>query len=52
MTPRGTISVARIIIMIRGWPRNLYFDRAKAAIEFTSKVISVAIVVTKTEFQR
>ena len=52
MTESGTMSVARISSMASVRPRNSYLLSAKAAIELTISVISVAITVTKTEFQR
>ena len=52
MTESGTISVAMISSITAPRPRNSYFDSAKAAIELMTSVISVAITVTKTEFQR
>ena len=51
MTESGTISVARMSASTAVRPRNWYFDSANAAIELTSSVMSVAITVTKTEFQ-
>ncbi len=52
MTESGTISVARITASTAVRPRNSYFESAKAAMELTIRVISVATTVTKTEFFR
>jgi len=52
MTESGTISVARISSIARVRPLNSYLLSAKAAMELTMSVISVAITVTNTEFHR
>ena len=48
----GIISVASISRNTGSRPANLYFDRAKAAMEFSSRVRTVATVVMNTLFHR